>query len=439
MRSRIKELRYVPASDLRANPRNFRRHPTRQRQIMAKALEDLGYADALIARETEGGGLELLDGHLRAEITGEQEVPVLVLDVDEEEGRKILASLDPLAALAETNNDALQELLGQIDEEWVDKLHPRRSPNLPSDIDELAKPKRPRAKAGDLWLLGEHRILVGDATSRVDWRTLMAAGLAPAMVFTDPPYGVDYLEGAVTGDDKKRDELSKMLTSALKLATAHAIHDAAFYIWHAAGTDEDFLFALKAAGLIPLQQIIWVKPSHTLGRSHYQWAHEPCIYAARAGGSPNFYGDRAEPTTWRVAPASADRTVTIGPGLVLSDSKGGELYVAARAPKRKLRHIRVDKTVALQGPAPASSVWEVDRDPKAGHPTQKPVELATRALQNSSRTGELVVDPFLGSGSTLLGAEATGRICYGIELEPKWADVAVERWQRLTGLKATRG
>lgn len=263
------------------------------------------------------------------------------------------------------------------------------------------------------------------------------------MVFTDPPYGVDYESSKgekVAADDLVFDGLSELIQAVLGRALDFTDKQAAFYIWHASATRDDFAAAIKAAGLQELQYIIWAKPTPVLGWADYHWSHEPCFYACRSGKRPAFYGDRAGSTVWRVASGAPTRGVVLGPGVVVTDGQGGNLHLAPRPPKRKLRHYRVEpgQSLVITGEGPGD-LWEVARDTDRLHPTQKPVELARRAILNSSREGEIVLDPFLGSGSTLVGAETTERRCFGVELDPRHVDVAVARWERLTESKAERG
>lgn len=199
IRNRIRELRTVKAADLTPNPRNWRTHPKAQQDALKGILAEVGYADALLARELADGTLMLVDGHLRAETTPEQEVPVLVLDIDEAEADKLLLSLDPLAALAETNAVALDALLREVDtgSEALQEMYAdlADAADLYKDDakevveDEVPEPPaEPITKPGDLWLLGEHRLLCGDSTKAEDVERLMAGAKAEACV-TDPPYG----------------------------------------------------------------------------------------------------------------------------------------------------------------------------------------------------------------------------------------------------------
>lgn len=346
--------------------------------------------------------------------------------------------------------DALDDLIT-----GRNKPDPAGEEPRPDDVD-IDKPDNPFSKPGDLWQLGEHRLLVGDATDPEIVDRLFA-GADPAgellahaaLIFTDPPYGVSYEDSqgrSIDGDDLRRDALLGLLAPSFTLAAQHATDTAAFYIWHASSTRRDFEDAMRAAGLEERQYLIWVKPSIVPGRSHYRWAHEPCFYAAKAGVTPAWYGDKAQPTTWRIHTTDEHgaRTVAIGPGLILTDGGGAELFISSKPPKRKLRAIRAhaDEVITLTTDGPGDA-WEIARDTSptgnpAIHPNQKPVELARRALRNSSRPGDIVYDPFAGSGSTIIAAEELGRRCFALELDPAYADLIIARWQRATEGTATR-
>jgi DNA modification methylase len=313
------------------------------------------------------------------------------------------------------------------------------------DVDEAPEPPGdPRTRPGDLYELGPHRLLCGDATSLEAARLLFGEERA-ACVFTDPPYGVSYVAPSgnfdmIVNDDRTEDDLvNNLLLPALKVAVAFTLPNAGFYIWHASSTREDFSFALKAAGLLERQYIIWAKPGFILGHSDYRWAHEPCFYASKEGKVPAFYGDRSQSTVWRATIQAAKRTSAIlGTGLVLIDGSGGRIYLEPKAPNgKKVRTMRVlpGQTIFISSNDRADDLWEIGRDDTGDHPTQKPVALARRALENSSLPGDIVYDGFLGSGTTLIAAELTGRICFGTELTPDYCDVIVDRYVRTSGNK----
>jgi ParB-like chromosome segregation protein Spo0J len=212
IRDRISELRRVPASELRPNPKNWRTHPKAQADALKGVLAEVGIADAVLARELEDGTLMLLDGHLRVETMGDQILPVLVLDVNEAEGDKVLATLDPLAAMAESDAAKLDAILREVD---------TGSPELQQMLSDLAEdaglyqdgdkeiiedevpepPVDPITKPGDLWLLGEHRLLCGDSTKADDVKRLMAGAKAD-LLLTDPPYGIGYAGSMKLGQER---------------------------------------------------------------------------------------------------------------------------------------------------------------------------------------------------------------------------------------------
>jgi DNA modification methylase len=306
--------------------------------------------------------------------------------------------------------------------------------------DAEAKPKKGAVKKGELWLLGRHKLFCGDATDPKVWETLFGAERA-SVVHTDPPYGVSYKADGfqvIEGDHKRRDALYQMLVRSMRNLAEMIREDAAVYIWHASLTRKDFEQAMTAAGLIEHQYLMWVKPNVAFGPADYQWQHEPCFYASK-GATPKFYGGQAESTVWRVSTVTGrDTAATIGNGVLLLDGQGGEFFIQARAPKgKKVREIRVTEgKVYLAGDQAETTVWEVARDSGYIHPTQKPVELARRAIENSSQAGEIVADAFAGSGSTLIACEMTGRRFFGTEIDPQYVQAIIDRWQEFTGKEA---
>lgn len=455
IRDRIKELRRVPAKDLHANPENWRLHPVAQTSALLGMLTEVGFADAVLARELEDGTLELIDGHARQSLAGPNDLlPTLILDVNEEEARKLLLTLDPISAMADRDRSRLASLLDHVDTQdarataLLDAI--RRDNRLPAIISReppvVAPPTEPTTKPGDLWRLDDHRILCADATEPSSYRRLMS-GEGASLVFTDPPYGVAYAAEnfeAIRNDDRLHGDLVLFLRNAFDGIRMVMLPNAAAYIWHASSTRSLFESAMRGAGLEEIQYITWVKPSLVLGHADYQWQTEPCFYAAAAGEHPPFYGARTETTAWYVAlrdlQAEGEEAIALGNGVLFGDGNGHQLWVAPEAPKgRKPRYVAITDRLWLHGAQPNSDAWELARDEgKAEHPTQKPIALAARAIENSSLPGQIVLDAFLGSGTTLLAAERLGRRCFALELEPGYVDVAVKRWETMTGRKATR-
>jgi DNA modification methylase len=398
LRDRIKEFRRVSAHELQPNPKNWRTHPTAQQDALRGVLAEVGIAGAVLARETAEGGLMLIDGHLRTDVMHDQEIPVLVLDVDEAEADKLLATIDPLAAMAEADAGKLDELLREIDtgsealQEMLSKLAEEAGVLDGLDATEIVEdevpdvPVDPITKPGDLWILGEHRLLCGDSTKAEDVERLMAGSKAEMMV-TDPPYGVEY--DADWRNQAKRPDGTAYGASALGKVSNDdradwreswaLFHGDIAYVWHAGCRSPEVAESLTFCDFVIRNLIVWAKNSMVIGRGDYHHQHEPCWYVVRKGCP----GRRTD-----------DRTQT--------------------------------------------TLWQIDKPQKSetGHSTQKPVECMARPMRNHE--AELIYDPFLGSGTTLIAAEQLGRKCYGMEISPQYCDVIVKRWETLTGRKAVR-
>lgn len=294
---------------------------------------------------------------------------------------------------------------------------------------------------GDLIVMGWHRMLCGDATNHDDVDKLMNGNKA-SLIHTDPPYGVSYESQSgrfdmIQNDDKQDDDLLQtLLIPAFKNYVRIANDDAAFYIWHASSTRRDFSDAMIAAGIVEKQYIIWVKNAPVLGHADYQWSHEPCFYAEKAGHHAVFYGDRKQRTTWKILMRDADSLASdITGGMMVMDGMGNKMYVADKPPSgKKLRKVRMSpgESLFLTNADKSGTVWEVSRDTNTIHPTQKPTELAKRAILNSTKEGDIVADFFAGSGSTLMAAEETGRAAYIMELAPHYCDAIINRYMKST-------
>lgn len=332
-------------------------------------------------------GLVVVGGHRRREVCielGWTHVPCHVIEVDELAERELNAALNKIhgsfddALLADGlqwivahggdladagfETDETDALLASLERE--DDQGEREEPATP----EL--PAVPTTKRGQLVELGRHRLLCGDGTDPKALADLFGPQRANVVV-TDPPYGVAYARGKpIAGDDQKGLVLEGFLAGAFRALAPHTTEDAAWYVWHASTNRLAFEGALRAAGVVPHQEVVWVKQSLTLGRSDYQWQHEPCLYGW--GKRHRWLGDRKQTT-----------------------------------------------------------IWKVERETKPVHPTQKPVELYRRALMNSTRKGDIVVDTFAGSGPAVLAAEMTGRTCIAVELDPAYCDVIRQRWESL--------
>lgn len=393
IQDRIRELRRVTAGELRPNPKNWRKHPKAQQDAIRGVLAEVGIADALLARELPDGTLMLIDGHLRADTDPATVWPVLVLDVSESEADKLLATVDPLAAMAESDTEKLDALLREVNtsSEAVAKMLEDLGKEAGCDWaktgevveDEVPEPPvDPVTKPGDLWLLGEHRLLCGDSTKAEDVGRVMD-GTKAALLCTDPPYnlgekwnGLQAMRGnEQVANDAKGDAWFAWAAKALKAWGDLALIDnCPCYWWFAFVASPRAV--IEADGFTIHGTIVWIKEHYNVGRADYHSQYEPCLYFSR-----------------------------------------GRRYWCGR---RDL-----------------SDVWHAKRvEQERVHPNQKPVSIIAKCIENSTSATALVYDPFLGSGTTLIAAEQLGRRCYGLELEPKYCDVIVERWEKLTGKKA---
>jgi DNA modification methylase len=300
------------------------------------------------------------------------------------EGDELAALLDRLRA---EGSDL--DLLG-FDERDLQQLLDRLEPAVLADPDDVPPlPEQPITQSGDVWLLGDHRVICGDATDPETLATLMDGATASCM-WTDPPYGVAYVGGTekkLTIKNDNAEGLDTLLAGAFAAIDTVLAEGAAIYVAHPTGPlSMTFMSNFVARGWRFHQSLVWVKDSLVPGHSDYQMRHEGVLFGYKAAsgrrgrGARGWYGDNS-----------------------------------------------------------ATSVFEVPR-PKASpdHPTSKPVALVEAMVKNSSRTGEIVLDPFLGSASTLVAAQRLGRRCFGADIDPRYVEVAVRRWERVTGRTAQR-
>jgi DNA modification methylase len=410
IRDRIRELRRVPASDLRPNPKNWRTHPEAQANALRGLLSEVGMADAVLARELEDGSLMLIDGHLRAETIGEEEVPVLVLDVNEAEADKILATLDPLAAMAEADAAKLDAILREVDTGSPDVQQlladlAEEAGLYQDDAKEIVEdevpepPVDPITKPGDLWLLGEHRLLCGDSTKAEDVERLMAGAKAD-LCFTSPPYGAANVA-------KLRDHY---IPGAAKRES--------FYDQHEDDPDSwPDLMAGWFAAFRPVSECVIcnVQMLADNKRAMIRWL------ADRAD-------DLVDVIVWdKINAAPQMQANVLSNAFEFCFVFGGN---ASRAVPFADFHGTLSNVLRLD---PRGKNDQADK-----HRAVFPLELPAWFMQSLCREAKTVADPFCGTGTTLIAAEQLGRKCYGMEISPQYCDVIVKRWETLTGKKATR-
>lgn len=410
-RNRIVGHADEPPETLLPNPLNWRTHPRAQLQALDGVLGEVGWVNEILVNKQTG---HVVNGHARIALAIERHeaaVPVTYVDLSDDEERTVLATLDPLGAMATTDLAKLEELLAAAtpsDERIASMLgdlaarHGLAGAGL-GDPDAAVEPPEPAdvyVHRDDRWRLGDHVLLVGDATNPTDVARLLGSA-EPRLLVTDPPYGVDldlgwrdtaagrdrgasrgrtpdHLTSSLAGDDRVDWSAAFELVPSLQVA----------YVWHAAIHAAEVATGLTRIGFDIVGQVIWDKGLFVLSRGWYSWVHEPCWVGRKAGQAVPFLGPRNQATIWR-----------------------------APSPKRVL------------GP---------DDDGRFDHPTQKPVMLAEAPIRNHLQLGESAYDPFVGSGTSLVAAERVGRTCFAMEIDPTFAQMAIERWQAFTGRQAVR-
>lgn len=420
--------RQVPIGDLRPYPGNPRTHDI---PAIRASLRANGQYRAIVVCETGTETLPpltILAGHGTvegAEAEGWKTILAHLVQCDDDQARRIVLADNRTAELGGYDNQALAKLLGELRDfdgtGWrPDDLQGllRSLDTTPRETPPVARPRRPKTRAGDLIELGPHRLLCGDARDADHVAELMAGDPAE-MVWTDPPYGVDLGNvnrargvdhGDMAGDAPDLQALRELLLAALGNAAANTTVGGAIYVCHSDTGGTVFREALVDAGWTLRQVLIWVKQQHVLGRQDYQWMHEPILYGWKPGAAHRWWGGFDKPTV-------IDDDVDIG----------------------KLSKADLRKLVTQLRDATPSTVVREDRPHVADmHPTCKPVELCARLIANSSEPDDVVLDPFAGSGSTLIACENLRRRARLVEIDPGYCDVIVDRWQRHTERTATR-
>lgn len=365
------------------NPRKDLKPGDKEYEKIKNSINEFGYVEPIIVNKD----MTIIGGHQRLKVLkhiGYTEVDCVIVEVDKTKEKALNVALNKVTGswdetlLAELIKDLQEadfdvELTGfeppEIDE-LFNNLHDKDIQEDDFDVDE-AMPEKPISKQGDVWLLGKHRLVCGDSTLSKTYEMLME-GKKANLVVTDPPYGVSYegAAGSIQNDSLADEEFEQFLLKAFKNMQAHMADDGSIYVFHADTKGHIFRKAFLDAGFYLSGVCQWVKQSLVLGRSPYQWQHEPVLYGWKKKGKHKWYAGRKETT-----------------------------------------------------------VWKFDRPTKSElHPTTKPVALVAYPIQNSSLTNSIVLEPFCGSGSTLIACEQTDRICYAVELDEKYADVIVKRF-----------
>ena len=390
------QLEVIQIDALIPYARNSRTHSDAQVAQIASSIKEFGFTNPVLI---DGGG-GIIAGHgrvLAARKLGMSEVPCIRLEhLTDAQKRAYVIADNRLALNSGWDTEMLKvefsdlqelgfdiELTGFYLDEIKELLAPVGTEGLTDPDDSPPLPETPRTVPGDIWVMGKHRLLCGDSTSMDDLAKLCEGQLVD-MWLTDPPYNVAY-EGKtkdalkIKNDEMGDDQFRQFLRDAYTAADTVMKPGAVFYIWHADSEGYNFRGAAKDAGWTVRQCLIWKKSSMVMGRQDYHWKHEPCLYGWKEGASHLWAADRKQTTILEFE----------------KPSRNGE------------------------------------------HPTMKPVALFEYQLLNNTKGGDQVLDSFGGSGTTLIAAEKNGRVARIMELDPKYCDVIVKRWQDFTGKIAT--
>ncbi|MGO1368526.1 site-specific DNA-methyltransferase [Senegalia sp. (in: firmicutes)] len=370
------------------NPRKDLKPGDKEYEKIKNSITEFGYVDPIIINSDD----TIIGGHQRLKVLrdlGFTEVDCVVIEIDKTKEKALNIALNKIsgswdAALLKDLIDDLKDSNFDIEftgfeppelDEMFSQLHDKDVEEDDFDVDEELK-EPAISKQGDLWLLGRHRLICGDSTDEETYKILMD-GKKANLTVTDPPYNVAYESkaGTIQNDDMKDKDFYSFLLSSFKNMFNVMEKDASIYVFHADTEGLNFRKAFIDAGFYLSGVCIWAKQSLVLGRSPYQWKHEPVLFGWRKDGRHRWYSDRKQ-----------------------------------------------------------STIWNFDRPSKNElHPTMKPVALCAYPIQNSSMSNCIVLDPFGGSGSTLIACEETNRICHTIELDEKYTDVIVKRYIEKVG------
>ena len=371
------------------NPRKELKPGDSEYEKLKRSLEQFGYVEPVIWNKTTG---RVVGGHQRLRVMkdmGLTEVECVVVELPEDKEKALNIALNKISG--EWDKDKLALLISdlqgtdfdvsltgfepaEIDDLFKDTLKDGVKDDNFNVEEELQKPTF--SKAGDLWMLGRHRLVCGDSTKPETFELLMN-GIKANLTITDPPYNVNYegSAGKIKNDNMGNNAFYEFLLSAFKNTEAAMADDASIYVFHADTEGLNFRKAFSDAGFYLSGTCIWKKQSLVLGRSPYQWQHEPVLFGWKNKGKHQWYTGRKE-----------------------------------------------------------STIWEFDKPKKNGdHPTMKPIPLLAYPIMNSSMSNTVVLDPFGGSGSTLIACEQTDRICCTVELDEKFCDVIVKRYIEQVG------
>lgn len=409
----------VPINKIRPNPKNPRTIRDEKFEKLKNSIRefpDMLNKRPLICYTDDEGRYVVLGGNMRlkaAREIGLKELPITLAD-DWTEDQKSEFLIKDNVSFGDWDYEALRvDFAPAVLQLWgmeIDEISPDLE-QVKDDEFEMPEEIETDIKEGDIIEIGQHRLLCGDSTKPEQWeKLLITTGKKIDLVVTDPPYNVNYQGGTkdkmtIQGDNQTNEQFYNFLYDFYTALNEHVKQGGAWYVWHASSEIINFAKAFVDAGILLKQQIIWVKSSLVMGRQDYQWKHEPCLYGWKPGAAHYFVEDRSQVTIYETEPLNT-----------------------AKMSKDELRK-ELDKILGNQK---YTSVINADKPSRnAEHPTMKPVLLIAQAIQNSSKAKQTVADGFLGSGTTMVAAHQLNRTCYGMELDPAYCQVIVNRMHEL--------
>ncbi|WP_142445528.1 site-specific DNA-methyltransferase [Escherichia coli] len=395
---KFKKMKLSELHPAEYNPRVELKPGMEEYEKLKQSILEFGFVDPPIFNKRTGN---LVGGHQRVSVAkdlGIGEIEVSIVDLPIEKEKALNIALNKISG--QWDEDKLALLLNELDEnelnisgftdkeiqEVIDQYDMRLDLETEAIDDgfEFELPEKPKAALGDIYQLGRHRLMCGDSTNKAHIELLMDGEKADLLI-TDPPYNVNYegkTEAAlkIKNDNKTASEFYDFLRSAFSSAYDNLKEGASFYVWYASSEVINFVNSLVDSQFMVKQELIWLKNSFVLGRQDYHWQHEPCLYGWKKDGSHRWYGDRKQTTV-----------------------------------------LDFDKPIANKE-----------------HPTMKPIPLFDYQIKNSSKKGDKILDIFGGSGTTMIACEQNDRQAYLMELDPKYVDVIINRWEEFTGKEAIK-
>lgn len=416
------KIQYIDIDSLTPYENNAKIHTHQQINEIKNSIKEFGMNDPIGVWGEEN---LIVEGHGRliaCKELGLKEVPVIRLDGLTDEQRRAYTLAHNQLTMS-TGFD-LEKLKLELDEITLDMSefgfddieldNPLDEENGIVEDEVTDAPEEPKSEYGDIYQLGNHRLMCGDSTSQDDVDHLMS-GVIADLVVTDPPYNVNFSNEkgmTIENDNMPNEKFYEFLSKAFSNMNLYLKEGGAFYVWYATIEHINFETALNSAGLHVRQQLIWVKNSFILGRNDYHWQHEPCLYGWKGGSGHYFVDDRTQSTIIEDKPIDYDN---------LSKEEAVKML-------KKVYSAQLPSTIIRENKPLKNDL----------HPTMKPINLMAKLIRNSSEESEIVLDLFGGSGSTLIACEQLNRKCYMMEYDPRYADVIIDRWENFTGKKAKK-